>query len=266
MFLNQKVEGERVEIQIPLKPPFVVYVHPDGAMTFLETETRSRLDDVTLAEKRLAKVNRKLTAGSIDDDEYEEAKAEADKDKAKALELIKKSFESGELTQSQRDTQLKQIESAYKSRCSDLLNQRDGTPPSPQEAIQLTEDKRLWEAQANFKPFAVPYLKNVLTSWEYWKDEEAKAHAEPCLEVSEALLDAMSDTSIKLITIAVMNHYQKKVVAEGKSLPTGSGSMTQNGMADVSHNGDLSTKSQENGNLTPIELPDGEVENFAVAL
>ncbi len=266
MFLNQKAEGERVEIQIPLKPPFIVYVHPDGALNFLESETRSRLDEVTLAEKRLAKITRKLTAGSIEEDEYDEAKTQADKDYAEAKAQVAKSLESGEITSSQRDTQLKQIDSAYKTRCSDLLNQRDGDPPSPQEAIQLTEDKRQWEAQANFKPFAVPYLANVLTRWEYWKDEEAKAHGEPPFPVSATLLEAMGDAQIKIITITVMSHYQKKFTDEKKFLPSGSDSMMTNGKAAASRNGQLSTLSAGNGTSTPTESPDGEAENFAVAL
>jgi hypothetical protein len=196
---NAPIQGVPIEVKFGKKID-TLWIHPDGAISGDAIGAQMRVEKMQAAAKRLAQVTRKLNAGTIDHEAYEEGKAKLDA----AYEDAKK-----ELT---KPDDLRQLESQYKSSCAALLEARDGVPLDADEFEKLGEEQEKWKRLASIKPFAVPYLRSCVLSWTILK---AEGDAEP-MPITIDNLNSLGEDWLLVAFMRVSSHYEKEKDAEKK--------------------------------------------------
>lgn len=241
------VRGVPVEVKFQ-KSTMIFLVHPEGAVLEDSTTLRLKVEQMNNATKHWQRINRKLTAGTLDADEYEEKKQKLDEAREKDL---------ADLTDPER---IALVEKQYVSFCRDLLNQRDGEAVGFEEAERLTKELEGWSRLSAVRPVAVPYLRACVLGWDYYEDEKAEAP----LPVTTDNINRLTDDQLALSVSAIFEHYQKEEKEEKKSsenLPNDSAMKTDE--QEQSPTGSPSTQLPNSTDKTPTMLLNGESESFA---
>ena len=244
--LNGTMIGAPLTVGVPLLVDFgkhknTFYLHPDGVMVDDTITLQVRLESLARAAKRFQQVERKLSAGTMDEDEYEEATAQLKEASDKELAELERKLQAGEITPQEQQEQLnalsKQVLQAEKS----LKNKKDGTPVPVEEFEKLSAELEHWRKLTQIRPVAVPYLRGCILAWDYNKDKEAEARGE-YLPISTDSINTLTDDELLVLFNRVSEHYKKDEREEKKlSESLQSDSQMKKGEQGQSLNGSATT-------------------------
>jgi hypothetical protein len=250
--MSKKVQGVPIEVDFG-RSITTFFIHPDGALNEDSIETSLKIENMQTAARMLAKIQKQMKAGRLDEEEYQ---AELEKLNRQKEEAIAK------LNQPDNDTTLEDIETQYKAACDLLLNARDGKAVSFEEYERLEKESAQWYKKTLYKPFAVPYLRSCVLDWTLYETDEDET-ADNRLPVTIDNLNKLSEDQIKLAFVKISTYYRKDEEKEKKPIEISpSPSPTTTEQSAESRNGFRSLELPEPTELTLTRLPDGDNESL----
>lgn len=256
------IEGVPVEVKFT-RSTITFFVHPEGPVVEDSIGMKFKSEQMQRAGKRVSQIERRLMAGTIDEDEYEEKRQEIEAERDEALAALQSRLDSHDITTADFNEQEKAINKGFAVASRSLLNARDDEPIDADEAERLTVELEKWRKLASIRPIAVPYLRSCIVGWTWYADAAAEAAGSP-LPVTADNINRLTDDQLLIVFIRISAHYRKEEEAEKKSSENSpSDSLMKTEGPDQSLIGTESTPYRENGASVPARLPDGESENFA---